>query len=179
MKSLFGALATAAALALTAGAAKADVHWTVNGTFDDGGTLSGFFDINVYGYLQDFDLVTSAGGAEGGFEYTPATSYFSNGTFYLDAEPGYFGALHLTFLSDIGAAIATNPLLGGSPGPSWECVQSWSCYVPQGGTTRYIAEGFASAGSAAPEPAAWGLMIAGFGLAGAALRKRRTIAAAR
>jgi hypothetical protein len=31
--------------------------------------------------------------------------------------------------------------------------------------------------SAAPEPAAWGLMIAGFGLAGAALRRRRAAAA--
>ena len=36
----------------------------------------------------------------------------------------------------------------------------------------------ADARSAAPEPAAWTLMIAGFGLAGAALRRRRSLAAA-
>ncbi|MBS0334781.1 MAG: PEPxxWA-CTERM sorting domain-containing protein, partial [Proteobacteria bacterium] len=48
-----------------------------------------------------------------------------------------------------------------------------------GGTTRYLAEGFASApGGAAPEPATWALTIAGFGLAGAALRRRRAVAAA-
>jgi len=35
----------------------------------------------------------------------------------------------------------------------------------------------ADAHSAAPEPAAWALMIGGFGLAGAALRRRRSLAA--
>jgi hypothetical protein len=35
----------------------------------------------------------------------------------------------------------------------------------------------ADAHSAAPEPAAWGLMIGGFGLAGATLRRRRSLAA--
>ncbi|HEY0437190.1 MAG TPA: PEPxxWA-CTERM sorting domain-containing protein [Phenylobacterium sp.] len=40
-----------------------------------------------------------------------------------------------------------------------------------------IASGIATASSGAPEPAAWALMIAGFGLAGAMLRRRRAIAA--
>jgi hypothetical protein len=34
-----------------------------------------------------------------------------------------------------------------------------------------------SAGSAVPEPASWALMISGFGLAGAVLRRRRALVA--
>ena len=73
-KSLAPIAACAAALMAAAApsAASADVHWTVNGTFDDGGSLSGFFDINVYGFLSDFDLTTTAVGTYPGFEYTPA-----------------------------------------------------------------------------------------------------------
>jgi len=36
---------------------------------------------------------------------------------------------------------------------------------------------YAAGGGAVPEPAAWALMISGFGLAGAALRRRRSVAA--
>ena len=36
---------------------------------------------------------------------------------------------------------------------------------------------YAFTGSAAPEPAAWGLMISGFGMAGAMIRRRKVVAA--
>ncbi len=39
-----------------------------------------------------------------------------------------------------------------------------------------LSEAFADPGPGVPEPAAWALMIGGFGLAGAALRRRRAIA---
>jgi len=189
------AAACAAALigaAVAPSAALADIHWLVSGTFDDGGSLSGYFDINVYGYLSGYDLVTTAGSKEGGFEYTKADSYWSNGALFVDLEPGYRGDLHLDFADVLTTAVADNPIVGGAHGPSYECVNSWSCYVPRGGTTRYLASGFASVpgtgggdthtlsfnSRAVPEPTAWALMIAGFGLAGAALRRRRTVATA-
>ncbi|MBS0359785.1 MAG: PEPxxWA-CTERM sorting domain-containing protein [Proteobacteria bacterium] len=175
---LFSGAACAAALAIGLGVAapaSADIYWLVSGLFDDGGTLSGFFDINVYGYLQNYDLVTTAGSTvTPGYEYTPSDSYFSNGTFYVDAQPGYRQDLHLDFLLPINVKVAVNPIVGGSPGPSYECVGSYSCYDLGGGTTRFLASGFA----AAPEPAAWALMIGGFGLAGAMLRRRRALATA-
>ena len=46
------------------------------------------------------------------------------------------------------------------------------------GTTGYEKVIYTFNGGAAPEPAAWALMIGGFGLAGAALRRRRSAAAA-
>jgi hypothetical protein len=157
------------------GVASADIHWLVSGVFDDTGTLSGYFDINVYGFLDGFDLTTTAGTTESGFEYTPETSYFSNGTFYVDAEPGYFNDLHLEFLDPITTAVASNPIVGGENGPSYECAASWSCYVNSGGTTRFLASGSATAGGVlgVPEPGAWMLLLTGFGGAGAMLRDAR------
>ena len=72
---------TAACIAL-AGTAKADVTWVVNGTFDDGGPVSGHFSIDAYGFLDsNFNLLTTAGGTLPGFDYTAADSYYSNGIF--------------------------------------------------------------------------------------------------
>jgi hypothetical protein len=41
----------------------------------------------------------------------------------------------------------------------------------------YVMDDFTYNGGAAPEPAAWALMIGGFGLAGAGLRRRKAVAA--
>jgi hypothetical protein len=167
-------LAAGCAVALIAAApsiANADVHWVVNGAFDDGGSVSGFFDINVYGFLNGFDLTTTDGSTEDGFEYTPLNSYYSNGTFYVDAQPQYQADLHLAFLNDLGVPSANNPLLGGSPGPSWECQGSFSCYIPEQGDIRYVSQGYATA--LVPEPASWALMLAGFAGLGAGLRLAR------
>lgn len=149
-------------------AANADVTWTVTGAFDDGGALSGYFNINVYGFLAGYDLKTTAGSTDAAFDYTPSNSYYSNGTFYVDAQPQYQSDLHLTFQNDLGIASASNPIIGGSQGPSWECQGSYNCYVPADGAIRYITSGSASA--AVPEPAAWALMLVGFGGMGAVLR---------
>ncbi|SDJ65090.1 PEP-CTERM protein-sorting domain-containing protein [Bradyrhizobium lablabi] len=140
--------------------AKADVVWSINASFEDGGSLSGNFTINVYGYLSDWDLTTQTIGPFGGFEYKPGNSYISNGAFYADFQPGYVRDLHLAFTTDLGVASADNPIVGGSPGPSYECVGSYSCYVPLGGTTRYLTEGVAVA--AVPEPSTWTMLILGF-----------------
>jgi hypothetical protein len=160
----------AAACVTLAGTAKADVTWVVSGTFDDGGTVSGHFTIDVYGYLENnFNLQTTAGSTLPGFDYTASDSYYSNGTFYVDFQRSYFQDLHLTFADNLGVASSDNPIVGGSPGPSWECAGSYSCYLPADGPTRYIASGSASA---VPELSTWGMMALGFaGLGFAGYRK--------
>ena len=69
-------------------------------------------------------------------------------------------------------------------------MNSYSCYQAKGGPVRYLTEGFAASGGvnslsrvlgsdrSIPEPSTWALMIAGFGLAGASLRRRRAPASA-
>jgi len=144
--------------------AKADVVWTVSGTFDDGTTLTGSFTTNVYGYLlNNYSLTTESQGAFAGFTYTSSNSYFSNGTFYVDFQPGYRQDLHLAFLDSLSIPNPNNPIVGVVPpavtGPSYECQGSYSCYIPAGGLTRYIDGGFASA---VPEPSTWAMMLFGF-----------------
>jgi hypothetical protein len=168
MKILLASASIGAAPA--AAPAKADVTWLVNGAFDDGGTVSGQFTLDVYGYLEDnYDLATTSGSTLPGFTYNASDSYYSNGAFYIDAQPGYHADLRLTFADTLLVGSSMNPLIGGSPGPSWECSGSYSCYLPSGGSTRYIASGFASA---VPEPSTWAMMLLGFaGLGYAAFRR--------
>ena len=49
--------------------------------------------------------------------------------------------------------------------------------IPDGGTTRYGAGTFVASLGAVPEPATWGLMIAGFAMTGFAMRRRAAVAA--
>jgi hypothetical protein len=174
-----GAVVIAAACLGLATASKADVTWLVSGTFDDGGTLSGHFTIDQYGYLEDnFSLTTTAGSTLPGFTYNASDSYYSNGTLYVDFQPGYDADLHLTFADSLLVASSDNPLEGGSPGPSWECASSYSCYVPAGGPTRYISSG--SAVGTIPEPSTWAMMLLGFaglGISGYRASRRTAVAA--
>jgi hypothetical protein len=176
-RRLLGVLCVAAISAGLPATAQADVTWLVNGAFDGGGTVSGKFTINVYGYLENNYVLTTTAGALPGFTYDAGDSYYSNGAFYVDAQPSYEADLHLTFADSLLVPSASNPLVGGSPGPSYECANSFSCYVPTGGTTRYIASGYASA---VPEISTWAMMLVGFaglGFAGfRASRKRVALA---
>jgi PEP-CTERM motif len=158
--------AFAAVLASAPSAAKADVVWDVDGTFENGDTVTGYFDIDVYGFLDGFNLQTSTGSTPD-FDYTPSDSYFSNGTFFIDAQPQYQSDLHLTFADSLTVPTANNPLV---PGQSWDCQGSFSCFVPADGTTTFIRTGFASA---APEPSTWLMMLVGVGGIGAAMRLAR------
>jgi len=167
--------------------ALADVTWFVTGTFDDGGKLSGYFTVNVYGYLSGYELLAGAGSTvTSDFEYTPTNSYKNNSVaspFYIvawDMVPAYKGGLMLTFANAFVAPAAVNPMVVGASGPSWECRDSWSC--PAGGVpvTRYLVDGRASTDeSLVPEPSTWGLMLLGFGALGGALRASRRREAAR
>jgi len=52
-----------------------------------------------------------------------------------------------------------NPIIGGASGPSYECQDSFNCYLGTGRPVRYLDSGFASA---EPEPATWAMMLIGF-----------------
>ena len=185
-----GALA-AAALVGMAGAASAatPVTWNVTGVFNDGGTLSGTFTMDEYDFLlSDFSLTTTAGSLEPGFTYTAGNAYFSNTNpdyaptpIYIDFQPQYFSNLHIQFANDLGVAAPTNQIIGGYQGPSFECLNSWSCPAPgfDGYAVRYLVSGEATlVADAVPEPATWASMILGLGAIGAGLRTRRRSAAA-
>jgi hypothetical protein len=164
-KILQGLVLVAAALGFSLAGnmseAKADIVWTVNGSFIGGGTVSGTFTLDVYGFLENnFSITTTAGGGFSGFTYNASDSYYSNGNFYVDFQPGYIQDLHLAFVDSLLVPSANNPISGGLGGPSYECVGSFSCYTqPSDGAYRYIGTGFASA---APEPATWAMMVLGF-----------------
>lgn len=157
MKKVLATLA--GALFFFGAEARADILWTVDGTFTDGTTVTGTFSINQYGFLDNnFSLTTHANGAFAGFTYTASDSYYSNGTFYVDAQPGYQQDLHLQFLDALTALNPNNPIVGGNPGPSYECIDSFSCFNQTGGTIRYIESGFAAA---VPEASTWLMFLIG------------------
>ncbi|WP_404711152.1 PEPxxWA-CTERM sorting domain-containing protein [Sphingomonas sp. MMS24-J13] len=161
-------VALIAATALVSTAARADVHWYVSGTFDDGATITGTFDINQYGYIANPNL-TTADGIFTGMNYTPATTSTGNTATSLTFDfNAYRDEMQLYFASDLNVGTVSNALLTTSK----ECRGN---YCGSGGLTRHIISGFASINpiSGIPEPTTWVLMIAGFGLTGAAMRRTK------
>ncbi len=154
----------ASACTLAASVAAADTHWVVSGTFDDGTTLSGYFNINVYDQLSGFQLNTQTGPVLAADVYQTGDPT-SAGATILDFQPTYEEDLELSFANPVGIAASTDPLLT----TSYECVGSYGCEGASGGERRYIVSGVASA----PEPAAWALMLLGIGGLGMSLRARR------
>ena len=163
----FGAaMVMAGAVALPA-AADASVIWNVNGTFSDGTSLTGSFTTNVYGYVETWDLFTQANGPFSALEYNPSTSYSSSGFNFVDFQPGYQSDLHLEFADNLTVPGPHNFIVDAV---SYECQNSFSCYIPAIGPTRYLTGGVADFASTVPEPATWAMLILGFGMTGAALR---------
>jgi hypothetical protein len=151
--------------------AKADLVYTLSGvTFDGGGTLSGQFVINQDGYVESYNFVTTSGGVLSGNSYTspaptadniiPSTPPASTIIVFPNNDPSTDALLELTFLHPLDST-GIDPLVGGTPGPSYECTGSFSCDLIEGasGTTRYISGGIATA---VPEPATWAMIILGF-----------------
>jgi len=164
----------AIALALVAGgvtAAKADVVWTLTDVpLDDGTVLSGNFTVNVYGYLESWNIVTQPGTLSGA-SYLPvinSVDVTSATVGFLPPGNPYEGILFLTFQDSLTVASSHNPIIGGELGPSYECF-GYSCDPSLGpsGTIRYVLGqgdrgGAASFASAVPEPSTWAMMIFGF-----------------
>jgi len=162
-------LATAAlAGTLVAGPAMAGpLTWTLsNVTFDDGGTASGSFTYDAdLDALTNWTITTTPGSTLGGTTYDPSGPAFTvgNAVFYFGANGIFDPYLRLSTASGLTDAGGTVALLAGS---SWECT---NC-----GTFRLVTGGSLSASAAGvPEPAAWAMMVVGFGAIGFAARRRQ------
>lgn len=181
-KAVRGACAAAAmALLGAAGAARADVTWLVNGTFDDGGTLAGTITMNGTG-MSNYSL-TTAGGTMPAFTFDLSDSYattsgINNFVFDRTAYPGDPAVLqlHIAFVNSLLTPAATDPIASGKV--SWECQNSFQCPATEsqfsGSAIRYLS---GAASTAVPEPAAWAMMLVGFSGLGALLRRQRSATA--
>jgi PEP-CTERM motif len=159
------------ALCAAAPASAATILWTLrNVTFNDGGQASGTFstDSNT-GLATAFNISTTAGSIlTSAFNYTSSNSqlfiqnFFSPQSFIVVNNP-FNRYINLAFANSLAVG-GVNPLrTSGLLSGSWECTNCGSLRLITGGVATSV-----------PEPAAWALMIAGFGLSGAAIRRRKT-----
>jgi len=158
-------------LAATAGsAAQADVRWFVTGTFDDGASLSGWFDINQYGFLSGAKFWTGTGSTFTGKVYASPGMPANNDDVFVGIYPdAYEHGLELRFTTDLNVGVTSNALLT----TSLECRNDFC--TPGRSLYRYVTSGYATTEAlfAVPEPESWALLIGGFALAGGTLRARR------
>ena len=174
--SLLMGAAMARTLIASAPAQAVTLNWTLQGVqFNDGGTASGTFSTDsTSGNLISFNIATTAGSTLAGAIYDPATSFIFGDNFYsansfllATTTPFAKPYLNLSFANPLTSGGVNMLNLGGILAGSWECM---NC-----SPIRNVTAGYATT---VPEPASWALMIAGFGLTGAAMRRRRTALAA-
>lgn len=170
LRTLLAAGAAAVVTIAGAGAAQAMQHVTVsNGVFGDGGTFSGWFDVKnlLLDAPSAWDIVTTGGSTLAGDEYKSGgadqsafNSFLVGGGVYLA-----FSFFHGPPSDPDGLGLT---LVDPQPGEAIEgqvlCV---GCADRTGNFDYQI--------TAVPEPGVWTLTILGLGLAGAALRRRRTL----
>lgn len=159
------AAATVAALvtAFAAGGAQAAAVSITDVPFVGGGTLSGSFTINQYGYLSGpLTLTTTAGGVFPGFTYTqvdPSSINAPLDTILTVSEPNYDGYLQLEFAHSLELN-GFDPLVLAQ---SYECNGFEHLDGSCGGTERFFIGGDFAArdGANVPEPATLSLFGAG------------------
>jgi MYXO-CTERM domain-containing protein len=180
---LLAGTALAATLAATDSARADLIHWTVSGSFDDGGTFSGGFDYDTVGNaLTAWNVSTTAGtSGVGAHNYTPGTgTSFVFGPLGNVPEvvetlsggplPNYGIYAFLEFDDVVSATPGTVALQSGIEVDS---ICANGCGLPL--ARRDIVSGTAVGvdASAVPEPASGALALAGVGLLGIYRRRRR------
>jgi hypothetical protein len=174
MKKIFLFCAAAGAAALLSAPASAAVIFNLVGvTLQGGGTLTGSFTTNDALTAVTAVDITASAGSFGGFPFT-AYTYNSLPSFTLlplvfDVNgPNAGDELRIAFAGQLTASGAT-------------LANSYDYRTNAGPRAVTAGSVVAAAAAAVPEPATWAMMIVGFGMAGAVLRRRRpkaTLAAA-
>ena len=168
-----GMCAAVAALAVAGSGQAKTVDWTINGTFDDGGTFGGTFAFDTLkDSITSYDVSTSGDGNLGehywGFIFQSA---WDNGSGPSFADSFIFDSIEFDLTNiPLGAGGVINGLTGDE---NYSC--SFFCSSQSRNVTGGTAVGVALAGAA--EPGTWALMTLGVGLAGGVLRRRRLRAA--
>ena len=205
LKSTLAASAIVVMSLVGAGSDAKAITWTLTSVpLTDGGSLTGTFSINQYGYLSGYNLITTISGLGfGETYYSPppvapdinTTSPPTAGnvvTFFPNDAPAT-GALQLTFANSLSTPGIDNIIIGTAA--SFECLGSYSCQFTgqkdvfgYGGgpvysdLTRYVGEGatsFADSPSlATPLPAALPLFASGLTAMGLFAWRRKRKAAA-
>ncbi len=171
LRKLFAAGAAALLTIAVAGAAQAaKQHMTIsNGVFTDGGTVSGWFNFNDACCTAPtaWDIVTTGGSTLAGDEYK---SGGANQSAINASLLGVFPAFDFLHGPASGPDDLELTFVTPAPGDAFETQE------PCAGCLGPVRLGsFDYQMTAVPEPGAWTLTILGLGLAGAALRRRRTL----
>jgi hypothetical protein len=193
MKSVL-ALGTALALAIAAPASAAQITYTFTGAFDgtlNGNTFTG--SIATFTGVGDTTTVSTNGFSNlvalsslsafsGGTTYnvsTPATFYV-NGNGYagiafgdLNGDDNYFSGINVALLGYDGIS-NFGPVAIDYTDNVIANFSTDNGAVTLNNATNGTFSAVVDASAAVPEPATWGMMILGFGLVGAGMRRRKS-----
>jgi hypothetical protein len=168
----------AAALAPQAQAAPISATVSLTGlTFTDGTPVTGGFMVNAYGYIigSSVDIVT-LNGAIPGDTYSGGGSANGPGGIWLGAtEIDFYRLLGgvTDYSTDLYLAFATPVHYGPNvvdTAASYECIASFTCYLPSGTGDRRYLQATASPVLGVPEPT--GLALLGGGMLALGLKRR-------
>jgi hypothetical protein len=176
-----GAVAVAALLGAAQASQAAVIDWTLtNGAFDDGGTFSGTFSFdNATDTITQWNVVTTFAPTGSNFYSSPGGCVF---IFCSGASDNGSGPTFSTSIFIFGNTFELTDITMGTPGvvavlTGDESGLTGFPFTPVA-FSRTVTGGQAAGVLATPEPATWALMLGGFGLAGAALRRSHRMASA-